>query len=160
MSSPYIDGLKMLGRRELSEKQIRERLARKGHAEDDIDAAVQRLKAERAIDDTRVAEAIARTETTIKRRGKLRVKRQIEQAGIAPTVAREALDAVFDEVDDDALLQAALGRRLRGERPIEDDREFQRLYRYLATQGFASDRILKALNARRGRRDSSPDDLD
>lgn len=156
----YVDGLKMLGRRELSEKQIRERLARKGHAEDDIDAAVQRLKAERAIDDTRVAEAIARTETTIKRRGKLRVKRQIEQAGIAPTVAREALDAVFDEVDDDALLQAALGRRLRGERPIEDDREFQRLYRYLATQGFESDRILKALNARRGRRDSSPDDLD
>lgn len=156
----YVDGLKMLGRRELSEKQIRERLARKGHAEDDIEAAIQRLKAERAIDDTRVAEAIARTETTIKRRGKLRVKRQIEQAGIAPTVAREALDAVFDEVDDDALLQAALGRRLRGERPIEDDREFQRLYRYLATQGFESDRILKALNARRGRLDSSPDDRD
>jgi len=31
MASAYIDGLKMLGRRELSETQIRQRLARKEH---------------------------------------------------------------------------------------------------------------------------------
>ncbi len=39
MSSPYIDGLKMLGRRELSEAQVRQRLTRKGHGDEDIDAA-------------------------------------------------------------------------------------------------------------------------
>jgi len=152
-----VSALRLLARRELSEKQVRERLLRKGHDPDDVDAAVVRLKGDRALDDTRVAAAIARTETSIKRRGRLRVKRQIEQAGIAPDVARQALDAVFDEVDDDALLLAALGRRLRGERQIEDDREFQRLYRYLATQGFESDRILEALNARRGRRGRTAD---
>jgi regulatory protein len=160
MSSPYIDGLKMLGRRELSEAQVRQRLARKGHAQDDIEAAVQRLKQERAIDDTRVAEAIARTETGVKRRGKLRVRRQIENAGIAPAVARQALDATFENLDDDALLQSALGRRLRGDRPIEDDREFQRLYRYLSAQGFESDRILRALNARRNRSAGRADDTE
>ena len=160
MSSPYIDALKMLGRRELSESQIRQRLVRKGHTEEDIDAAVTRLKAERAIDDTRVAEAIARTETAIKRRGKLRVRRQIEQAGIAPAVARKALEVVFEDLDDDALLQAALGRRLRGDRLIADDREFNRLYRYLAAQGFESDRILKVLNARRSRGSSGSDDAE
>jgi len=158
MSSPYLDALKMLGRRELSESQIRQRLVRKGHTEEDIDAAVKRLKDERAIDDARVAEAIARTETAIKRRGKLRVRRQIEQAGIAPAVARQALDSVFEDLDDDALLQAALGRRLRGDRLIADDREFQRLYRYLAAQGFESDRILKVLNARRSPRSTGSDD--
>jgi regulatory protein len=140
----------MLGRRELSERQVRERLARKGHAEADIDEAVRRLKDERAIDDRRVAEAIARTETAVKLRGKLRVRRQIESAGIAPDVARTALDGVFEQVDDEALLQAALARRLRGNRTIQDDREFQRLYRYLTAQGFESDRILNALKARRG----------
>ncbi len=150
----------MLGRRELSEAQVRQRLARKGHSEDDIEAAVQRLKQERAIDDTRVAEAIARTETGIKRRGKLRVRRQIENAGIAPAVARQALDATFEHLDDDALLQSALGRRLRGDRPIEDDREFQRLYRYLSAQGFESDRILRALNARRNRSSGRADDTE
>jgi regulatory protein len=160
MSSPYIDALKMLGRRELSESQVRQRLVRKGHTEDDIDAAVTRLKDERAIDDTRVAEAIARTETAVKRRGKLRVRRQIEQAGIAPAVAKQALDSVFEDVDDEALLEAALGRRLRGDKLIADDREFQRLYRYLAAQGFESDRILKALNARRSRRPPGADDVE
>ncbi|HUR32252.1 MAG TPA: RecX family transcriptional regulator [Vicinamibacterales bacterium] len=149
--------LTMLARRELSESQIRQRLARLGHAADEIDDAVTRLKAERAIDDARVAAAIARTETSIKRRGRLRVRRQIENAGIAAAVARQALDAVFEDLDDDSLLQAALARRLRGERPIADDREFQRLYRYLTAQGFESDRILKALTARRGPRTSDPD---
>ena len=150
----------MLGRRELSESQVRQRLVRKGHTDDEIDAAVTRLKDERAIDDTRVAEAIARTETAVKRRGKLRVRRQIEQAGIAPAVAKQALDSVFEDVDDEALLDAALGRRLRGDKLIADDREFQRLYRYLAAQGFESDRILKALNARRSRRPPGADGVE
>src|ERR1700704_5349689 len=95
-ASAYIDGLRMLGRRELSEAQVRQRLARRGHSSDEIDAAVERLRQERAIDDARVAEAIAHTETTVRRRGKLRVRRQIEQAGIAPATARGAIDSLFD----------------------------------------------------------------
>src|ERR1700730_9502564 len=76
-ASAYVDGLKMLGRRELSEAQVRQRLARKGHEPDAVDAAIERLRAERAIDDVRVAEAIAHAETTVHRRGKLRVRREI-----------------------------------------------------------------------------------
>jgi regulatory protein len=147
--SAYVDGLKMLARRELSEAQVRQRLARKQHDADAIDAAIERLRAERAIDDARVAEAIARTETSIRRRGKLRVRMQIERAGIGKAIATQAIDAVFDNIDDDALLEASLQKRLRGRATIADDREFQRLYRYLAGQGFESDRILRLLNGRR-----------
>jgi regulatory protein len=146
-----VDRLKMLARRELSEAQIRERLARKAHDADAIDAAITRLRDERAIDDARVAEAIARTETSIRRRGKLRVRLQIERAGIAKAIAKQAVDAVFDAIDDDALIEASLKKRLRGRDTIADDREYQRLYRYLAGQGFESDRILRALTARRRR---------
>jgi regulatory protein len=144
----YVDGLKMLARRELSEAQVRQRLARRGHDEDAIDRAVARLKAERAIDDARVAAAIARTETSIKRRGRLRVRRQIENAGIAGPVARRAVDDAFEEIDPGALLEAALGRRLRGGRAIADDREFQRLYRFLIGQGFGPDEVLRLLRSR------------
>ena len=141
----------MLARRELSEKQVRERLARKGHEEDAIDVAVARLREERALDDARVAEAIARTETSIRRRGKLRVRMQIERAGIDKSLAKRAVDEVFGAIDDDALIEASLQKRLRGRETIADDREFQRLYRYLAGQGFESDRIMKLLSARRTR---------
>ena len=139
----------MLARRELSEAQVRQRLARKGHEPDAIDDAVARLLEERAIDDARVAEAIARTETAVRKRGKLRVRMQIERAGIAKATAKRAVDEVFDGIDDDALLEAALAKRLRGRDTIADDREFQRLYRYLVGQGFESDRVLKALTLRK-----------
>src|SRR2546425_5530184 len=151
MASAYLDGLKMLARRELSEAQVRQRLVRKGHDGDAIDAAVVRLREERAIDDARVAEAIARTETAVRRRGKLRVRMQIERAGIAKATAKRAVDDVFDTIDDAGLLEASLAKRLRGRDTVADDREFQRLYRYLIGQGFESDHALKALNARRRR---------
>ena len=150
--SAYIDGLKMLGRRELSEKQVRQRLARKEYEQDEIDEAVARLREERAINDVRVAEAIARTETGIRKRGKVRVRMQLERAGIAKDTAKQAIDDVFEAIDGDALLEASLRKRLRGRDTIADDREFQRLYRYLIGQGFESDRVMKALKAYRIKR--------
>jgi regulatory protein len=144
----YVDGLRMLARRELSESQVRQRLARKEHDEADIDEAVTRLLAERAIDDVRTAEAIARTETSIRGRGKLRVKRKIESAGIAAATAKHAVDEIFGDLDPEALLDAALAKRLRGDGMIKDDREFNRLYRYLVGQGFEPDRVLALLKSR------------
>ena len=149
MPSAYIDGLKMLGRRELSEKQVRERLARKAYEPDEIDEAVARLRDERAINDQRVAEAIARMETGIRKRGKVRVRMQLERAGIPKETAKQAIDSVFEAIDDEALVEASLRKRLRGRNTIADDREFQRLFRYLIGQGFESDRVLQALRARR-----------
>ena len=141
----YVDGLKMLGRRELSEAQIRQRLARREHDPEAIDAAVARLLEERAIDDARVAGAIARTETGIRKRGRLRVRRKIESAGISPATARRAIDEVFGALDDEDLLESALAKRLRGGASIADQREFNRLYRFLVGQGFEPDRVLARL---------------
>jgi regulatory protein len=143
----YLEGLKLLARRELSEKQVRQRLARKGHSAAAIDEAVERLRDERAIDDTRVAEAIARTSTSLKRRGRQRVRMDIERSGIAAAVAKRAVDEVFAGIDDAALLDQAIRRRLRGREMIDSERELHRLYRYLVTQGFEPDRALAALRA-------------
>jgi regulatory protein len=144
----YVAGLSMLARRELSEAQVRQRLVRRGHLAPDIDTAIVRLKAERAIDDGRVAEAIARTEVTLHRRGRLRVDRRIQSASVAPATARRAVDEIFGELDAEALLAAALDKRLRGRGSIVDQKEFQRLYRYLLGQGFESDKVLALLRRR------------
>jgi regulatory protein len=147
--SAYIDGLKMLGRRELSERQVRQRLARKEYSQDEIDEAVARLREERAINDQRVAEAIARMETGIRKRGKVRVRIQLERAGIAKETAKAAIDNVFEAIDDDGLMESSLRKRLRGRETIADEREFQRLFRYLVGQGFEMDRVMQALRAKR-----------
>jgi regulatory protein len=150
--SAYVDGLKMLGRRELSERQIRQRLARKEHSPEEIDEAIARLRQERAIDDRRVADAIARMETGIRKRGKVRVRMQIERAGIDKATAKAAIDELFGAIDDEALLEASLRKRLHGRETIADDREFQRLFRYLIGQGFESDRVMNALKPYRMKR--------
>ena len=143
----------MLARRELSEAQVRQRLARRSHDSDQIDDAVARLKEERAIDDRRVAEAIARSETSLRKRGRLRVTRKIQSAGISSSLARQAADETFNAIDADALLDAALAKRLRHGRVIADEREFNRLYRYLVSQGFEPDRVLARLRKARQDRD-------
>jgi regulatory protein len=142
----------MLARRELSEAQVRQRLARRGHDASAIDAAIDTLKHDRALDDARVADAIARFETGVKRHGRLRVRRQMERAGISSVTARRVVNEVFASIDVDELLRASLAKRLRGRGRIADDRESQRLYRYLVGQGFESDRILAALTSLRRRR--------
>jgi regulatory protein len=156
VKSAYLAGLTMLARRELSEAQIRQRLRRKKHSLEAIDAAVTRLRSERAIDDARVAAALARTEVGLRRRGRVRVERRIQNAGIQAATARHAVDEVFRDVDGDALLTAALQRRLKGRSRIADQKEFQRLYRYLVAQGFEAEKVLSILRAHS--KTSLPDD--
>jgi regulatory protein len=141
----YIAALRMLARRELSEVQVRQRLTRRGESQESIDEAIARLKSDRSLDDERVASAIARTQAAGRNRGRRRVLQQIEAAGIDKSIASRAVDQVFQDLDPDALLSASLEKRLRGRERIADDREFQRLFRYLSAQGFDSDRILAHL---------------
>jgi len=95
-----------------------------------------------------VAAAIARSQSSVKRRGKLRILRQIEQAGIARATARRATDDVFESIDPEALIEASLAKRLRGRERIDDKAEMGRLYRYLIGQGFSPDEVMRALRAR------------
>jgi regulatory protein len=141
----YVAALGMLARRELSEAQLRQRLTRRQHDPEAIDAALTRLKSEHSLDDERVARAIARSETGVKKRGRYRVARQIEAAGIAPAIAKRVVDETFATIDADSLLNESLARRLRGRMRLDDAREFQRLYRYLVAQGFEPDRVMALL---------------
>jgi regulatory protein len=144
----YLTALQQLARRELSEAQLRQRLSRRGFTPDDIDSAIDRLRRDGSLDDARVAAAIARSQLSIKKRGARRVRREIEAAGITSALAERAVAEVYAEVDADALMAAAIDRRL-GTRRLDDDREMARLYRYLVGQGFDADRAMTALRARR-----------
>ena len=143
----YVAGLTMLARRELCEAQVRQRLKRRAHDEADIDAAVTRLKRERALDDRRTALACARTEVRLKHRGRARVLRQVEALGISRRIAREAVTEVFAELDEGKLLERALDKRLR-RGAIADAASANRVRRYLLVQGFDPAEIASALRKR------------
>ncbi len=136
----------MISRRELSEAQVRTRLARKQFEDDDIEAAVERLRQDGTLNDRRVALAAARMESTIRHRGRSRVIQKLRSLGIDGEVAESAVNEVFEEVDEGALLDRAFERRLRGQAPKDlDDKARARIVRGLAAQGFSIDAILRRL---------------
>jgi regulatory protein len=147
--------LTWLARRELSTAQIRGRLARRQVPADEIEHVITRLTADRTLDDQRVALAAARTEATIRRRGRRRILQRLQQMGIAPGTAADAVAAVFDEVDEQALLDQALARQLRGA-PVGrlDAATAARVVRRLVAQGFEA----SAVSARLRRRGSDGDE--
>ena len=136
----------MISRRDLSEAQIRTRLARKEFEDDDIEAAIARLRQDGTINDRRVALAAARLESTIRHRGRARVIQKLRTLGIAAEVVESAVNAVFEEVDENALLDRAFERRLRAHAPKDlDEKGRARIVRGLAGQGFSIDAILRRL---------------
>jgi len=144
----YLVGLELLARRELSEAQLRLRLARRQFSEGDIDTAIERLCRERALDDRRTALARARREVVVRRRGRIRVVRQIEALGIDADTARSAVDEVFSEVDETKLLEQALDRRLKSGLTLEEPVAVRRVYGYLIGQGFDPAHVAMLLRRR------------
>ncbi|OFW08622.1 MAG: hypothetical protein A3H96_06975 [Acidobacteria bacterium RIFCSPLOWO2_02_FULL_67_36] len=152
--SAYLDGLRLLGRRELSVAGLRARLIDREHPPDDVDAAIAHLVETGALDDARVARAHARTATKVKGRGRLRVARELQMMGIAKEVAAEALGEVFGDLDERAMIARALQKKLRGRPRIASPAEHARLYQFLMRQGFSPAGIVAALRTLGGRADS------
>jgi regulatory protein len=152
--SAYTDALGLLARRELSEKELRDRLVNRDHSADEIDRVVKHLLETKSLDDGRVARAYARTAANVKGRGRLRVMRELTAMGIARDVVSEALAEVFADVDERALIAKALQKKMRGRPRIANAAEHARLYQFLMRQGFTPAGIAAALRKAGGRSDS------
>jgi len=140
----------MLANRELSVEGVRARLHDRGYPPDEIANAIERLLESGALDDGRVARAFARTAATVKHRGRLRVMRELLQMGIRSDVASEALGEVYGEIDERALIEDALRRKLRGRTRLNDQQEAARIYQFLMRQGFSPAGVTAALRRFRG----------
>jgi regulatory protein len=149
--SAYLDGLRLLGRRELSVADLRARLLDRDHPAGEVDAAIAHLLETRALDDDRVARAYARTAASVKGRGRLRVMRELHAMGIATEIVAAALADVFGELDERALIARALQKKLRGRPRIASPAEHARLYQYLMRQGFSPAATIAALRKVGGR---------
>jgi SOS response regulatory protein OraA/RecX len=141
----HTEGLKMLAGRELSVEGVRARLQDRGYPPDEIASAIERLLESGALDDARVARAFARTAATVKHRGRLRVMRELLQMGIESAIASEALGEVYGEIDERALIDDALRRKLRGRTRLSDQQEYARTYQFLMRQGFSPGGVAAAL---------------
>ena len=150
----YVDALHLLGRRELSATQLRERLLEREHRREDVDRAIELLTENKALDDARVAGAYVRTALKVKGRGRLRIQRELQMMGIEKEVAGQALAEAFGEVDERTLIAKALQKKLRGKQKIATPAEYARVFQFLMRQGFSPATVTAVL--RRHRKGADP----
>jgi regulatory protein len=135
----YFRALRWLSARELSETQVRSRLAEKGYTDTAIKPAVERLLQDRTLDDRRAATAVARTEARVRRHGPHRVMGKLMAMGIDRDLAKDIVRELFGEEDAQAILEKTLDIRLRGNvERLSDPRERRKILAYLVRQGFSA----------------------
>ena len=139
-----------LAGRDLSAAEIQLRLRRRGCTDAISRRAIEHLRFTGAIDDERVALIRARVESALRGRGRERVLLRLRSIGIDAETAKRAVDAVFQEVDEEASLERALARRLKKpDALVRTPSEYRRLYDALVRQGFPPSDVRKVLDRRR-----------
>jgi regulatory protein len=146
MVDAYTSALRILQYRFNSEHELRRKLAAKRFEDADIDAAIERLRNEKWIDDERFAEAYVRTRAA-KKIGPARIKRELSAAGVDRATADRALAANRDDERTGSDLAAIAEKRRRvmtrrhGEDFVRSAEGRSRLAAYLIQQGYPFDRV-------------------
>lgn len=145
----YAYGLRLLSGRELAEADMRRRLAVRGFGAATVDAAVGRLTGTGALSDARAVRAVARTLVQVKRRGRIRARRELEARGFRPDDIAAALGEVFADVGEDDLIERALDAKLRGRSLDAGDLAGQRrVFAALVRRGFRPSAAAAAVRRR------------
>ncbi len=137
------DAYRLLGFRSRSEKEIADRLRRKGYEDPIIAEVVASLRAHGYVDDATFAESWVRARGGT--RGRRALAHELRQKGVDAEIAAETLEAAKD---DEAELDAARAAAVKkvGERPADQSREAKaRLAAYLQRRGFGWDVIRPVL---------------
>lgn len=148
----YSAAVRALMRRAHSVHEMKRYLTARAENPADAAAVLQRLREQNYIDDARYAREYARSHAQIRRQGKFRIARELRARGVPDKHIDAALDSVFADTDENALVRARLERKLRHLRgnnlggPL-DEKKRASLYRSLLRAGFSADAIRTELRA-------------
>lgn len=154
----YAAALRALTRRAYSVHEMRKWLVERATEKQLANAVLARVKERGYLDDARYAKHFARQRAEGRRQGRFRIARDLRARGVPTRHIEAALDAVFAETDQAALLRKRIERKLRSLRdklgsgdPCGgirlDQRRVASLYASLLRAGFPSDMIRRELRA-------------
>jgi regulatory protein len=130
-------GLRFLGARPRSEREIRDRLARHDFDVQAIDRAIERLRRLKLVDDSAFAEYWIEQRASHRPRGSRLLKQELRQKGVSQDVL---LEAIPEDDDPEGAYRAA--QRKAGSLRALDERTFkQRLGGFLQRRGYGYETI-------------------
>ena len=145
----YHSALRILSHRFNSELELRRKLGRK-FEKPDIDAAVERLRRERWIDDERFAVAFARARVN-RRIGSRRIVRELQSAGVSRDSATQAVAENLNEDREREAVRSLCEKKVKaltrrhGEGYVGTEEGRNKLAVYLLNQGYDAALVYEAL---------------
>ena len=134
--------VKLLGFCDRSEKEIREKIIKKGYSEAECEEAIAFCREYGYIDDGRFAGHFVHDAVNLKKLGKARIKMELRQKGVNEEVIEEALCTIEGERE---LLKSEMERRF-GSLDFADKKVKNKVFGYFARRGFKTADILYAMN--------------
>ena len=133
------DAAKQLSYRGLSVQSLKEKLLKKGHAEDAVDYVIAWLIERHLLDDSRFAESAVHA---YGRRGygQMRIRQELRRRGVSREDTENALEAFSA---DPHTLHTLLDKKLKGD--ASDPKQVQKAIAFLQRRGFAWSDIREAL---------------
>lgn len=140
--------MRSLSVRPQSASELREKLRRRAATPQDSAEVLAKLEHYGYLDDKKMAENFAAARRENQLHGKFRVLRDLQQRRISSTVARKAVESVFQGADEIALIDEFLSRKYRKvalPEYLAEPKHLASAYRRLLYAGFSSAAIGKAL---------------
>jgi len=146
-ASAYEAALNLLTARPYTARNLKRKLAQKGFAPAEVDAAIERLLTNGLLDDTRYAAQFARGRLLGPGSSRRRIRQQLFQRGIGSEIADAAIESVIDEeaVDLAAVIEKDARKTLASLSGLEPVVVKRRLYSHLARRGYDVDEINAAM---------------
>jgi regulatory protein len=140
--------LRILAGRACSEGQLREKLiVRRGADPALVEECIARLKELGYVNDDLFAHSYARYRVSAKPLGRARLARELALKKVARSRIDDALDLVFGEVPEEALIDRAIARRMRTHGSPADRAAAKRMFDHLSRLGFEYDLISRKLRS-------------
>src|ERR1700730_4926688 len=140
--------LKVLTGRAHSTGELREKLRRRAERPADIDDVLARLKDVGYLDARRYAEGFAAARLSTEKFGRTRVVQDLRQRRVAPELAEKTVQKVYQDVDDQALIEDWIRRKYRmapRQGLFQKEKDLAAAYRRLLRAGFRSGEVIRAL---------------
>ncbi len=145
-SDPFASALRLLSSRDMSEAELRRKLARFGFSTHEIDDAVSKCREYDYLDDQRYALLRARSLAQSGKGVGRKIVLDLKQRGIDETTACQALEKIAIETPPEQVMRDLLERRFSNFNYHQaEDRERRRVVGYLLRRGFSLDLIFSVL---------------
>jgi regulatory protein len=137
-----------LAARAQTSSELREKLRKRAARREDVDEVLRRLKDAGYLNDKRFAESFAAWRRENQGLGKTRVVRDLMARRVAPTLAIQAAESAYREVDEIAMIEKFLERKYRGKdlgALLAEEKHLASAYRKLRGAGFTTGNSIRVL---------------